>query len=221
MENKTYLTDIPHEKGKLSFQHPVFKGTYSNIERQIDEAGLKRPNSSETASLIYDAFQNKKGKYEKEIRSILENNWFWEFTGNLYLPKSNEEVNNGVILYDASKDFNESKESLIKKLQGNDESVKFVPFGFETGEQNVFELMKNPYIKARYGEQGAEKIAKIASNYNKKPKLWSFDSVDKEIRRKSALINLWDFVDWLHVDGSNLYGNDNGRAFGVLPSEKV
>ena len=77
---KSYLTEIPHEEGKLSFQHPAFKGTYGNVAEQIDKAGLKRPNSPETASLVYDAFQNKDEKYESEIISILKDNWFWEFT---------------------------------------------------------------------------------------------------------------------------------------------
>lgn len=215
----TYLTEIPHEKGKLSFQYPAFRGTYGKVEKAINEAGLKKPNSAETASLVYDAFQNKKGKYEKEIISILKNNLFWEFTGNLYLPKSNQEINNGVILYDASKDFNESKESLIKKLQDNDESVKFVPFGYKTGEQDVFELMKNPYIIARYGEEGAEKIAKVASQYKKKPNLWSFDSVDQEKRRKSALYFNWDFGS-LVVVGGIWNDDDYGLAFGVVPEKQ-
>ena len=45
---------VPHERGELSFQHPAFKGTYGNVAEQIDKAGLKRPNSPETASLVYE-----------------------------------------------------------------------------------------------------------------------------------------------------------------------
>ena len=85
-EEKISLT-VPHERGKLRFQHPAFKGTYGSVAEQIDKSGLKRPTSPETASLVYDAFQNKDGKYKSEIISILKDNWFWEFTGNLYLPK--------------------------------------------------------------------------------------------------------------------------------------
>ena len=43
---------VPHEGGELSFQYPSFKGTYGNVAEQIDKAGLKRPNSAETASLF-------------------------------------------------------------------------------------------------------------------------------------------------------------------------
>src|SRR3989344_5057284 len=145
---------VPHERGKLSFQHPAFKGTYGSVAQQIDKSGLKRPTSPETASLVYDAFQNKDGKYSSEIISILKNNWFWEFTGNLYLPKSNEKINNGVIIECDPRISNRKlimdKSSLIKRLKENDPLVKFVPFGYKNGEQNLIEFQKNPYIQARY-----------------------------------------------------------------------
>ena len=142
-EGKSYLT-VPHEGEKLSFQHPTFKGTFRSVAEQIDKAGLKRPNSPETASLVYDAFQNKDGKYESEIISILKNNWLWEFTGNLYLPKSGEKINNGVILDLDSQNLKfknmkliMNKNSLVQRLQSNDPLVKFVPFGYKTKYNQV------------------------------------------------------------------------------------
>jgi len=216
---KSYLTEIPHEEGKLSFQHPAFKGTYGNVAEQIDKAGLKRPNSPETASLVYDAFQNKDGKYESEIIKILKENWFWEFTGNLYLPKSNEEINNGVILEHNPKIENGklimNKNSLIKRLQSNDPLVKFVPFGYKIEKQSSLELSKNPYIVARYGEEGAEKIAEVASKYENKPHVWNFNSVDEEKVPMSALYRSRGFGDRLYVDGNDWDDDSRGLAFGV------
>jgi len=215
---KSYLTEIPHEGGKLTFQYPAFKGYYGNVAEAIDKEGLKRPTSAETASLVYDAFKNPNGKYESEIIKILNDNWFWEFTGNLYLPKSNEEINNGVILETNPKIVNGKlimdKNSLIKRLQENDSNVKFVPFGFKTGEQNLIELGKNPYIIARYGKEGAEKIAEVASKYKNQPYLYSFDSVNEEKVRMSALGRDWDADVRLDVDGDNWGGNDYGHSFG-------
>ncbi|MDP2628531.1 MAG: hypothetical protein Q8P15_01390 [Nanoarchaeota archaeon] len=223
---KSYLEEIPHENGKRTFQYPAFRGTYGNVAEAIDKEGLKRPNSPETASLVYDAFQNRKGEYESEIIKILKDAWFWEFTGNIYLPKSNEEINNGVILEHYPKITNGkldmNKDSLIKRLRYNDSNVKFVPFGYKIGEQNLRELEKNPYIIARYGEEGAQKITEVASKYKKNPKLWSFDSVDEEKARISALSGSWDLgrlgaslgVDggWIDVVG--------GHAFGVCAPAK-
>ena len=222
---KTYLTEIPHEGKEIAFQYPSFRGTYGCVAEQIDKEGLKRPSSSETASLVYDAWKNPTEKYESEIIKILNDALFWEFTGNIYLPKSNQEINNGDILEINPKITNGkldmNKKSLIKRLQENDESVKFVPFGYKTGEQTWQELAVNPYVVARYGEKGAEKIAEIASKYRRNPKVWSFDYVDKEKTRMSALSNGWYFGGRLNVVGSYWGYDGDGRAFGVCPLKKV
>ena len=216
---KTYLTGIPHNGSTISFQHPAFRGTYGSVAGQIDKEGLQRPTSPETASLVYDAFQNPKGEYESEIVNILRNNWFWEFTGNLYLPKSDDEVNNGVIIEQNPQivkgKLSMDKQSLVKRLQDGDQSVKFVPFGFKIDEQSVFYLMKNPYIIAKYGEEGAEKIAEVASKYQRISRLWSFNYVDTETPRLSALGGLV-VGGGLHVYGDIWYGDGVSRAFGEL-----
>ena len=222
---KSSLTDISHEGGKISFQYPAFKGTYGSVAEAINEDNLQRPSSSQTASLVYDASQNQKGKYEAEIKEIMNNNWLWEFTGNFYLPKSNEEVNNGVIIEHNPMIKNGrltmDKNSLIKRLNENDSLVKFVPFGYKTGKQTPKELEKNAYILVRYdGEEGASKIAEVASEYKNNPSLWSFDSVDEEKTRMSALYGYWDFGRGFVVDGCSWGGSGVGLAFGVYTLEE-
>jgi hypothetical protein len=216
---KSYLTGIPYEKGNITFQYPAFKGYYLNVASAIDKDNLKRPNSPKTASLVYDAFKNSNRKYESEIIKILNEAFLWEFTGNLYLPKSNEKVNNGVILEYNPKIENGKlkmdKTSLIKRLNENDSNVKFVPFGFKIGKQNLIELQKNPYIIARYGKEGAEKIAKIASKYKNEPHVDSFDSVNEEKVRMSALDTGWNPDAGLLVVCKDWFGGDYGYAFGV------
>jgi len=214
---KSYLNKIPHEKGTLTFQYPSFKGTYGKVAELIDSEGLKRPTSPELASLVYDAWKNPKGEGESEILKILKNNWFWEFTGNFYLPKSNEEVNNGVIIV-YNPDIKNGvlsmdKSSLIKRLNENDSDVKFVPFGYKTETQTPNELEKNSYIIARYGEEGAEKIAEVSSKYKVNPYLFSFKSVDEERQRMSALNDGW-YGSRLFVNGYWGVGG-GGRSFGV------
>ncbi len=207
---KSYLTKIPHEKGEITFQYPAFGGTFGSVAEKIDKDGLKRPASPEVASLVYDAWKNPKGNFESEILDILSNDWLWEFTGNLYLPKSNDGVNNGVIIEYDPKIINGrlsmNKNSLMKRLNENDPKVKFVPFGYKIESQTPKDLGKNPYIVARYGEEGAEKIAEIASNYNPNPYLWSFGSVSMDVAKVSALV--FDF-------GGDSWGGD-GYAFGVV-----
>ena len=214
---KSYLT-VPHEGGKLTFQYSPFRGTYGNVANEIDKAELKRPNSAETASLVYDAWKNPEERDSSEIIKILRNRWFWEFTGNLYLPKSNEEINNGIILENNPKIVNGKlvmdKNSLIKRLKENDSSVKFVPFGYKIGGQTWKELANNKYIKERYGKEGAEKIAEIASKYKNNPYVNIFNSVNKEETIMSVLYDDWDFNLRLVVLG-DWDGKFDGLAFGV------
>ena len=219
MKIKEKILIVPHAGGELSFQHPVFKGTYGNVAEQIDKDGLKRPNSPKTASLVYGAWKNSEGEKESEIIKILINNWLWEFTGNLYLPKSNEEINNGVILEYNPKITNGKlimdKNSLVQRLKKNDSSVNFVPFGYKIDSQNLFEFQKNSYIVARYGKEGAEKIAEVASKYKSNPYIRSFKSVDEETARMSALGSNWDFGGRLFVFGDGWVDGDQCHAFGV------
>jgi len=188
-ENKRNYLEIGNGK---QFLHPAFYGNLAQLVSAIDGAGLKRPNSEDVADLVYDAFQDKNEKYSAEIIKILEDLFLREFTGNLYLPKRDgEEVHNGVIV-----ESNPSiikgrtimdKNSLIKRLQSNDPLVKFVPFGFKTGELPKKGFGKNDYNIARYGEERADKIEQVASQYKFDPVLNVFNSVDKEIVRGSAL----------------------------------
>lgn len=218
---KSYLTEIPHEGKTITFQHPAFTGHFGNVAEQIDGEGLERSSSAKTASLVHDAFQNTQGKYESEIINLLESALFLEFEGNLYLPKSNEDINNGVILETnppiTNKRLAMDRKSLIERLQVNDPLVRFVPFGYKTGVQTWQELEKNPYIVARYKEEGAQKIAKVASKFDRDPKLWSFNSVEKE-KVKFSYLN--SNGGQLHVDGNNLDDYGNGFCLGVCALEK-
>jgi len=214
----TKLT-VPHKDKEITFAYPAFKGTYTNVAEAIKKEGLILSTSGQTASLVYDASQNKEGKYESEIIKILKDNWLWEFTGNLYLPKSDDEVNNGVILEDNPMIQNGKlimdKNSLVKRLQENDPSVRFVPFGYKTGEQSSRNLEKNLYIIARYGEEGAQKIAEVADSYKSNPRLWSFDSVDSEKISLSALFGDWYVGRGLNVGVGDWNGGSSGHSFGV------
>lgn len=217
------MRNVPHKGELINFEYPVVSGTYDAVARAIDKKELNRPTSAQTASLVYDAFQNKDGKYESEIIQILKDAWFWEFTGNLYLPKSKDEYNNGVIIEDnptiSGGKLVMNKNDLVKRLNDGDSNVRFVPFGFKVEDQTIKELEKNPYIIARYGEEGAEKIAKIASEYKGSPYLWSFDSVNEETTKMSQLGLYRGSGDGLLVDGGGWDSNSDGHAFGVCIPE--
>jgi hypothetical protein len=172
---KTYLRGIPHKGKHISFEYPAYRGNYGDIAEKIDGAGLRRPSSSEIASLLRDAWRNRRGEYESKILNISVNDWLLEFSGNLYIPKSREEISDCVLIeynpFIMGNKLIMDKDSLVRRLQKNDPLVKFVPLGFKTGEQSSRELAKNPYIIARYGEEGARKIARTSVEYMLNPEL--------------------------------------------------
>jgi len=95
-----------------------------------------------------------------------------------------------------------------------------VPFGYKINEQTPKEFRKNPYIREMYGKEGAEKITEVASKYKNKPYVFSFNSVDEEKTRMSALYGSWLFDFRLVVFSDCWNNNVKGHAFGLYPQEK-
>jgi len=212
-EGRTYL-DTHSSKGTVSFVAPAFgHSAYAKVGQQITEAGLVLPTMEQTASLVYDAWQNPDEKYSKDIIRKLRTNWLWGFNGLLYVP------NEGVYIQDRP-DIQNGKvvmnqEDLVKKIESNDESVRFVPFGFKRDSQSSLELAKNPFIQALAGEEGADKLASVADKYNLKPFVWTLDNVDNPTIRVASLGSGRGLGGWLDVDGDDWVGNYGGYAFGV------
>jgi hypothetical protein len=152
-------------------------------------------------------------------------NWIWEYTGNYSLPKSNEEINNGIILDLDSQNLKfengkliMDKNSLVQRLKENDPLVKFVPFEFKMGSQSVKELGENQYIIARYGKEGAEKIATIASNYKVQPNLRILNPIESEIISMSGIDSVFNHSN-VYVGADIVNYASEGNAFGVCKDE--
>ena len=211
---RTYL-DVPHLDSEITFIHPV-KGpaAYADAAKQLEQENLLPPTIAHNSSLIHAAWQNPKEKYSNEIINILRSSWLWCFNGILYEPKE------GAYIQDTPKIKNNrvimNKSDLVKKLEANDSSVRFVPFGYKRGEQSYKELKINPFVIALAGEEGAEKLAEASANYKFKPYVWSFDEVDKQTIRVASLDGDWG-------DGRlGVYGRDfdGGRGRRVLGYSK-
>ena len=211
-EQRTKLF-VPHSGGELTFLHPAYgPGTYANVGLAIVQDGLKRPSMEETASLVHAAF-NAGDKYSTEIKDIMQQAWLWGFTGTLYVPKEgafiqdDPEIRYGMPFMD--------RESLEQKLNAKDPSVRHVPFGYKVGEMSPLELAKNPYVVGLAGEEGAEQLARVADKHSDKPYLWSFESVDRNETRVSAL-DSGRLDRGLDVNGDFPGNYRVGRAFGVF-----
>jgi hypothetical protein len=220
---KTYLRGIPHEGGEISFEYPAYRGCYRDVADEIDDSGLARPSSSEIASLLRDSWKNPSGKYESKILNISINDWLLEFSGNLYIPRSRGEISEGIII-EQNPEIIEGKlimdkDSLIRRLQEDDSMVRFVASGFKMGKQYPREIEKNPYIIARYGEEGASKIAEISSKYSFLPNLSPMSIFKGTRETKPRLSVLHDdfgkglniFCEWGYEDRCHSFGRVHER----------
>jgi hypothetical protein len=187
---------VPHQGRRITFVAPNFgSSTYNAVGEQIDNARLLRPTFAETVSLVYSATQNPDNKYAKQVLDILKKRWFWGFNTTRYEPKQ------GAFISDRNR----------KEVN--------VPFGFKTGENSLEEFVNNSFVLAlAEGEEGAEKLVKIAKSLRLKPYVQSFEGVNSTEKRVSALYSL-GYVG-LYVGGSNYVNYFGGCAFGLLDDGK-
>ncbi|MBS3172091.1 hypothetical protein J4438_00740 [Candidatus Woesearchaeota archaeon] len=204
----------------LTFIHPAYTGTHTECMQQIRSAGEQPPIYSQVTDMVYEAvIKDPNNQYSKEIRQIMRSSWLRADTGLLYLPDGRAYVQDRPIL--GSDGLPKMEESELEaKLQANDPSVRFVEPGFNTGEQTVFELAKNPYVIALASEQGAEQLAEIASTYKNKPVVFSLEDVSEPTTRVSALgVCDWELDFRLDVVGDDHGDYRYGHAFVVRIAE--
>ena len=206
---------VPYKDSELTFIYPA-KGqnTYTEVGNEIEQNGLIRSTSEKTIHLVHSAYFDE-GIYKdepefKNIKEIIKNRWFWEFTRNLWTSE-------GVYVYDNGDGKPKDKDYLEAKLSASDKRVKFVPKGFKLGEQTSKELEENPYIIARYGDEGAEKLAEVAGQFrNNPPYIYSLTDVRNSEQRVSALG--CNSGGGLGVGGGGFDDCGGGYALGVRSS---
>jgi len=238
----TKLTEIPHSGKEFEVIWNPVKGNYKSQRDKIEKFGAKYQISSpQLASLLEDAKQGESQDFPDRIIEIMDNSYFRSSTESLWIPKTNEEISNWVIVYDNSNlknsKFSIKKSELLKKLENADElrtkghpvfiskdkSVRFTPLGFETGEMNNIRLSKNPYNIALHLEEGAEKIAEFSSKEDGMgSNLFAYKKGDfcYEKRTVSVLGGEWGWGRRLGVSGIDCGDEYFGFSLGVLFKEK-
>ena len=205
--------DIPHQGRKITFVFSEFgPDTYANVGNAIEQAELTRPSLAETASLLDRVYDNKDHNYASQefshIRKRMNSNWLWAFTGTLWTPEGayiqdDPKTREGMPFMDQSE--------LVKKLESKDPSVRFVPYGFKIGRISSLELSKNSYVIGLAGEEGADKLARVADTFRRQPCLYALINVTEPKTRVTALDSFWCVVDRrLDVDGDRGGGNSCG-----------
>ena len=198
---------VPHNGKEIAFVFQEFgPDTYANVGTAIEQAKLAKPSAAETASLLDRAYDNKDHNYASQefshIRKRMNSNWLWAFTGTLWTPEGayiqdDPKTREGMPFMDQSE--------LVKKLESKDPSVRFVPYGFKTGIMSFFGLAKNPYIIGLAGEEGADKLARVANTFRRRPCFYALTNITEPKTSVISLDSVWD-VDGrrLSIDGGDL-----------------
>jgi len=210
---------VTHNGKDLTFLYPAYgPKSYTNIKRLIEKDGFATPTMAETVSLVHAAF-NSDGDYNKKIKDVIKDRFLCAFTGTLFVPNKGAYVQDRPELRDGRIFMEESE--LVKKLEENDSSVRFVPFNYRTGEMTPLELARNSYIIALAGEEGAEKLSEVSDKFKHKPYFWAltssnFTSSNLPQYRHSAVSFNWYMGRGLVVSGGGHGGGfHDGHAFGI------
>jgi len=229
VQERPKLSSI-HNGQELIFLQPAYgPGTYADVKSAIEQDKLKGPTMAETASLAYAAFNPDDVSVRKYIQltNIMEKRWLWAFTRSRYEP------NKGTFVYDENDhdEFKDPSAGQLEQLLGqrqehgviysNDRRLRFVPFGYKVGEISSLDLAKNPYVIALAGEEGAEKLAKVADKHKNDSYLWGLDSVKESTVRVSNLYSDCFLHLWLGVGGNSLATYPDGSSFAILTGTTI
>ena len=164
MERKATIT-VPHQGKKITFVADcIGPSPYDDAGERINHGGLLKPTFAEVTSLIYSATRNKDDRYALIVLSIIRNNRLWGFNTVIFEPER------GAFISDRNREH------------------VCVPFGFKGGENSLEELVRNRFVLAlAEGEEGAEKLAKIAESLKQKPYVRCPEPVDKTTTRVASL----------------------------------
>ena len=236
---------IRHDNKDLAFRYPPYRNdTYANIREVIERDGLKRPTLAETFSLMYAGRTTKSDVhtlldyYRKEVYCNYGNG-FWGFTGvllttdeekGLYI-EDDPNVEDGIPIMDES--------NLIRRLKEDDPKVKFVPykkFKLCTMSKKGSEIVKDSFVIALLGEEGAFKWAQAVSPNNEYVNFIDYLDFEKSVlripmitgRKKSFVVvprirynrscygEVFEFMEL----GSDFCKGVKADAFGLLKSTR-
>lgn len=206
---------------KMTIQNPRLYGplTSEDLRKYIERDGLKPANMQDTAHLISTAFCSDDIPHSKRIRGVMKTSWF-----NAYTRRRPEQQ--GVFVYEEDERFGDltgnQLEQELSSFERNgvtyseDGALRFVPFGYATGEMSPAELANNPLLIAlTKGEEVAEEVARFAGMHKNKSYLNPYPENSTGV----SVLNSFRFFSLrsLTITGDIGWG---GYAFGLERSDQ-
>ena len=201
--------EFPHQGKKLTASHPFFGPANSKeLQAEIKREKYTEPTFPELTSFIYHYF-NGKGPQAEEINEIMNTKYFVGFTGVLYLPRKKEVCFIDHPAFDRGSVVD--LDNLETRLRLNEARARVSLDNIETGSVPWNKVAKNPFfIAVSGGEEGAEKLAELASKHSEKkghifvPKISNFTSPQARIP-----------LLYSYQNGSSLTVTLNGSGFSI------
>ena len=212
--------EFPHQGKKLTAIYPFFGPADSKTLLSIIKLDkFSEPTFPELVSFVHHYF-NGKGLQAEEITEIMNTKYFVGFTGILYLSQEKE-----VFFMDRPK-FDRGSlvdaDNLVTRIRLNQFRTKVSLDNIETGTLPWNKIAKNPFfIAVSGGEEGAEKLAELASKHQTKnghifvPKISNFMSPQARI----PLLYSYDTGRSLTVSLNGSGSTTNSYAFGLVKNQ--
>lgn len=216
---KVGRTEMPftHEGRVLTAVHPFYGPANSlNLLENIRREGYVESTAPQIASFVHEYFSRDEPQAE-EVQGIVENNFFRGFTGVLYVPGDNGK---GLAYFIDNPEFDGNscinRDNLLSRMDESRAQVSFEHL--KRGYVPWNKVAKNPYFVAWAGEEGAGKLAELASKRSSKeayiwvPKVSGLNEPEARV----ALLGSGWIGDRLDI-GSDGHGNNRSTcAFGVV-----
>lgn len=165
------------------FRLPPVNGSYAECLFQLNKLRLYESTFGEIGDLACATLQNPDREGFCEVAQLLSGpHWLRGFTSILYGIKGAYIQDYPVIEDNGvfNRRIHMREEHLIKRLESSDPNVRFVPFGYKTGEQSSRDLTENPFVIALVnGEDRAEELGETAKKIRKNCCLLSCDPSKK------------------------------------------
>ncbi len=178
--------EFPHQGKTLTAIYPFFGPANSKtLLTIIKQERAAEPTFPELTSFVHH-YYNGEGPRSEKISEIMNTKYFVGYTGVLYLPRKKEVYFIDYPSFDRGSVVD--ADDLLRRLKLNEDRIKVPLENIETGSIPWNKIAKNPFfIAVSGGEEGAEKLAEIASKHSDKkghifvPQLSNFTSPQARI----------------------------------------
>ncbi|MEK6924744.1 MAG: hypothetical protein AABW71_00725 [Nanoarchaeota archaeon] len=206
--------------GRVYADSPVGPGSFHKLKQADYGQGFRQATLREVLDLAHQSYFNQgitgADKVVQASRKFyLSGNTAILYVPNMVIVQDMPQVENGRIVMD--------EKSLTSKLSknakngvrfSNDETIRALPYSFETGWQDAKQIEANPFTIALTGDiEAGKKLAQIQGQIGKRGYIWALGKgTDNQIR----VPDLSEYVSSLGLNGYDWFDLDvNGHSFGV------